>query len=79
MLRRSEPTKTTIRGQYFVLCWPHSEKQSLRFTSVQKGSTAQLDSQNRKFDPVLIITEAKMLISLCANELGLSIRGSEIL
>jgi len=38
-----------------------------------------LDRQNRKFPPILIITEAKMLISLCANELSLSIKNSEIL
>jgi len=49
-----------------VPCWPISEKQSLSSTSAQvgdtwslKGSIAQLDSQNRKFAPILNITEAK--------------------
>ena len=50
-------------------------KQNLRSTSMQvevtwslKCSIAQLDDQNRKFVPVLIIIEAKMFISLCTNQ-----------
>ena len=61
-------------------------KQSVRSTSTQGGETwslkcsiSQLHNQNRKFVPILIITEAINVISLCANELGLSIRNSMIL
>jgi len=74
----------TMRCQYIVPCWPLSEKKSLRSTPVQVGdawslkcSIARLDSQNRRFAPILIITEAKN--ALCANELGLFIRASEFL
>jgi len=44
-----------------------------------KCSITRLGSQNRKFASMLIITEEKKFISICANKLGLSIRGSEIL
>ena len=55
-----------IRCQYTIPCWP------------LRGQN-RLHRQNRKTEPILIIIEEKTLISLCANELGLSIRGSEIL
>jgi len=69
-------------SKYCALLTPRW-KQSLRSISVQvedpwslKCSIERLDRQNRKFAPILIITEEKMLISLCANEVGLSIRNS---
>jgi len=61
-------------------------KANLRSTSVKVMNTlplgysmTRLENQNRKFAPILIITGPKMIISLYANKLGLSIRGSEIL
>jgi len=63
----------------------HQWKQSLRPSSMQVGDTwslkcsiARVDRQTRKFHQFFIITEKK-LISLCANQVGLSIRNSEIL
>jgi len=61
-------------------------KPNLRSTSVQVMNTwplgysiTRLESQNRKFAPILIITGPKNDIFLYANKLGLSIRDSEIL
>jgi len=62
-----------------------NEKQNLRSTSVQVGNTssikvsiARLDCSNKKFAPVLNITEAKMLSFLCVQT-NLVCPGSEIL
>ena len=70
---------------YCVLLTPQW-KQSLRSSSMQVGETwslkfsiARLDKQNRKFPPILIITEAKNAYFLCAHEPGLSMKNSEIL
>ena len=58
--------QTTIRCQYIVPLLTPQWKQSLRSASTQVGDTwslkcsiAQLDSQSRKFPPILVITEAK--------------------
>jgi len=57
---------------YLCVSWEHLILK--RYCSI-----ARLDSLNRKFIPILNVTEVKMLICLCANELGLPIKGSEIL
>jgi len=58
--------QTIRRCQYIVLCWPFSESKVSGLLQFGKSSNlilkcniARLDRQNRKFLPVLIITEAK--------------------
>jgi len=72
-------------GLYCALLAPQW-KANLRSTSVKVMNTwplgysiTRIERQNRKLAPLLITTRPKMIISLYADKLGLSIRGSEIL
>jgi len=64
--------------QYIVPCWPFREKQGLKSPSVMVRNTSylkyritRLESLNRKFAPILIITEGKNDNFLACKQTGL--------